>query len=86
MSAMKTLSSLGKILIGSSLVEVIIFRLDIHNRSWILTNMTKEEISDLKSAVDRVVECEKAAYKSQLILDEAKLTLNRMFYNLENKK
>jgi ribosomal protein S13 len=47
-----TLSSLGKILIGKNLVEVIIFRLDIHNRSWIQTKMTKEEIKEYEDCMN----------------------------------
>lgn len=48
--------------------------------------MTKDEVSDLKSHVDRITECELAAQRAKFALDDAKRNLEMFLHYQEHPK
>lgn len=48
--------------------------------------MTKDEVSDLKSLIDRIVQCEKDSQTAALCLAQAKGNLASALWNLEHGK
>jgi len=48
--------------------------------------LTKDEVSDLKSFVERVVECEKSLLVSQNALTQARNNLSQTLWKFEHEK